>query len=530
MAKLSFRQQLEGFPKWQVFVFSVSRLGEPISFTSLFPYLYFMIRDFGVAKSSADIATYAGYLAASFSFCQFLFALRWGLLSDRIGRKNTLLIGGCGFILSVIMFGFAKSYAFAFFARCCMGTSFATGPVLRAVIAEIAPEKRHHALAFTTIPLAWNLGSVLGPMIGGSTWLTRPKVHLDAFATDLGLTYDKFMNKFPYALVNIVVAGVVLSSVTFTFLFFEETNEERKHIRDYGLEIGDFIIRSLGFETPTRPWLVSKPDETTRLDDEPVKEVDNTPYREIFTTAVVQALLANFLLSAHNVIYTEFLPILLAGDLRPDGLEYPNKIASGFGFTTGEIGSILSVTGLVGGLSVIVIFPYADYYFSTLNVYRFTTLFFPFIYATIPYLIFTLPEYNPNLPKNITRILLWVVCGTASLSGAVGFSAIIVLVHRVTPAKHRSIINGTLMLMTALARFCGPIVWGYVTSMGQRLGMAQLPWLLLSFICIFLSAQGFTFSEQVEEEDEEEEGEICIEEERLELLEDVLVQYSSINK
>lgn len=34
--------------------------------SSLFPFLYFMARDFNVAKTKADISSYAGYVGSSF--------------------------------------------------------------------------------------------------------------------------------------------------------------------------------------------------------------------------------------------------------------------------------------------------------------------------------------------------------------------------------------------------------------------------------------------------------------------------------
>ena len=65
MAKtvLSFKQQIEGFPWSQIFVISCVRFAEPIAFTSLFPYVYFMVRDFGVADTEAEVSKYSGYLS-----------------------------------------------------------------------------------------------------------------------------------------------------------------------------------------------------------------------------------------------------------------------------------------------------------------------------------------------------------------------------------------------------------------------------------------------------------------------------------
>ncbi|CAN8255156.1 unnamed protein product [Cochlearia groenlandica] len=63
----------------------------PIS--SLFPYLYFMIKDFHIAKEEEDIGFYAGFVASSFMIGRVLTSIFWGKLADRNGRKPIILIG-----------------------------------------------------------------------------------------------------------------------------------------------------------------------------------------------------------------------------------------------------------------------------------------------------------------------------------------------------------------------------------------------------------------------------------------------------
>lgn len=69
----------------------MARFAEPLALTSVFPYLPEMIASFGVDKDS--IAKWAGLTGATFSVCQSVFAVPWGLLSDRVGRKPTILFG-----------------------------------------------------------------------------------------------------------------------------------------------------------------------------------------------------------------------------------------------------------------------------------------------------------------------------------------------------------------------------------------------------------------------------------------------------
>ncbi|KAK7686937.1 hypothetical protein QCA50_010016 [Cerrena zonata] len=62
------------------------------------------------------------------------------------------------------------------------------------------------------------------------------------------------MDKYPYALSNIVIAAYIILNIFIGFLFLEETHPDFKGRRDYGLELGDLIRTGLGYEVPIRPW------------------------------------------------------------------------------------------------------------------------------------------------------------------------------------------------------------------------------------------------------------------------------------
>lgn len=64
--------KLARYPSQQLFVLACCRFSEPVAMTSSFPYLFFMIRDFHLSDDEKKIGRYAGLLASSFSFAQFL--------------------------------------------------------------------------------------------------------------------------------------------------------------------------------------------------------------------------------------------------------------------------------------------------------------------------------------------------------------------------------------------------------------------------------------------------------------------------
>lgn len=160
----TIREQLSEFPFWQMSVVMLVRFSEPVSFTSLFPYVYFMVKHLQPDKPESSIARYAGYISGSFALCQALTGVHWGRYSDKYGRKPILLIGLLGSALSLFWFGSATSYHMAMIARCVGGFLNGNVGVIRTAIGEIAPRRKHQALAMSTMSLLWQLGCVIGPV------------------------------------------------------------------------------------------------------------------------------------------------------------------------------------------------------------------------------------------------------------------------------------------------------------------------------------------------------------------------------
>jgi MFS family permease len=84
---------------------------------SIFPYVFYMIKDFGTTNDESKIAVYAGMVTSAFAFAEFSSGVVWGRLSDRIGRKPVLLTGLAGTALSMLTFGFAPNFLVALLAR-----------------------------------------------------------------------------------------------------------------------------------------------------------------------------------------------------------------------------------------------------------------------------------------------------------------------------------------------------------------------------------------------------------------------------
>lgn len=545
MAGLTYREQIAGFPVRQMAVVSLMRFSEPLAFTSLFPYMYFMIRDFKIAPTEGDISKYSGYLASSFAFFQFLCALQWGKLSNRVGRKPVLLCGLMGTSLTLLLFGFSTNYYMALFARSLSGALNGNVAVLRTVIGEICVERRHQAIGFSTLPLLFNLGSIIGPLIGGSYWFTRPSSHNPyekgpAAVQNIADALDKFRSNHPYALSNIVVSLFLWFSMIVGFLFLEETNEKFSHRRDYGIDLGDSLLAAMGFQRPTRPWnKVPESDERSPLLETPLavpeqavdtdsasienlnreldaedEEMDAAPFMskdmsnavvrrysqssqkiqrpsKALTPQVTTVILSNCIVSLHNVAFSEFLPVFLAARFQKSALQFPFKIVGGFGLDSSYIGTLISSTGMMGMMIVLVIFPWIDRRLGTMEGYRVSLSFFPVVHACVPLAIFTLHKFNPAFPSWFTPVLLYTLTSLRTLASATGMPQVMLLNHRAAAKEHRAYVNSLTMSMLALARCVGPIIFGYLMTLGDSFGIGWLSWYLMALLSLVGLVQSF---------------------------------------
>jgi DHA1 family tetracycline resistance protein-like MFS transporter len=114
----------------------------------------------------SDASRYGGWLMFSYSVMQFLFSPVMGNLSDHFGRRPVLLASLFGLGVDYLILAFSPNILWLFGARIfsgIFGASFTTGG---AYIADITPPEKR-AQNFGMIGVAFGLGFILGPVIGG---------------------------------------------------------------------------------------------------------------------------------------------------------------------------------------------------------------------------------------------------------------------------------------------------------------------------------------------------------------------------
>jgi MFS family permease len=125
----------------------------------------------GLAAEAGDarflvVVLFGGVLGSLYSVLQFLFAPIWGSVSDRIGRRPTLLLTLTGTMLSYLAWFFAGRFWLLIVARLLGGIMAGNISTATAVIADATPpEQRSRGMAI--IGVAFGLGFVVGPALGG---------------------------------------------------------------------------------------------------------------------------------------------------------------------------------------------------------------------------------------------------------------------------------------------------------------------------------------------------------------------------
>lgn len=154
--------------KDQLFVLTMARLSEPLTSNSLNAYIYYQLRSFDPSLPDATISYQAGIISAAFPGAQCLTAMLWGRFADSEhgGRKKAIVIGLLGTMLSMIGFGFSRNFYVAVAFRFCGGILNGNVGVLRTMISEIIKEKKYQSRAFLILPMTFNIGVLIGPIIG----------------------------------------------------------------------------------------------------------------------------------------------------------------------------------------------------------------------------------------------------------------------------------------------------------------------------------------------------------------------------
>ncbi len=166
-------------PHALTFIF-VTLLLDVTSLGIIIPVLPDLISSLGHV-SLAEAAVYGGWLMLLFAGTQFLAAPLLGNLSDRFGRRPVLLISLFGFGVDYLIMAFAPTLVWLFIGRGLSAVCAATTATASAFIADVSPPEKR-AQNFGLVGMAFGIGFILGPVIGGLLGELGPRVPFFAAA------------------------------------------------------------------------------------------------------------------------------------------------------------------------------------------------------------------------------------------------------------------------------------------------------------------------------------------------------------
>ena len=115
---------------------------------------------------------FGGILGSLYSLLQFISSPLWGGISDKVGRRPVLILSTISMALSYALWIFANSFTLLVVARCLGGIMGGNISVATAVVADIT-DKKSRSKGMAVIGIAFALGFILGPALGGLFSLVR---------------------------------------------------------------------------------------------------------------------------------------------------------------------------------------------------------------------------------------------------------------------------------------------------------------------------------------------------------------------
>ncbi|KAI0836443.1 MFS general substrate transporter [Hypoxylon sp. FL0890] len=507
--------------KDQLFILSLCRLSEPLSNVCLLPYIFYLVRSVlpqsaapsdddqspeATDAAAARISESSGLLVAAFPLAQFVVSLPWGRLSDKHGRRLSIVGGLAISVLANVGFGFSRSFGALLFWRILAGLANGNVGIMRTVTAEVVRERRYQTKAFLLLPLVFNAGMVASLALGGClaepvvnlAWLFGPQGVLNTNRNPDGVAWAL---EYPYALPALLNALLLGISLLLAITSLRETLPGKEDQSDVGLRAGAAIVRWLGRLRPRQQEYVRiESSEDVFLGqaqpelEKPVPSITpvggkNTPFRSIWTRRVLCALVSFGLLPLHNSAFMHIFPVYLSSPPADNSEATFFAFAGGLGLRSSTIGVWLSTFGVCGILLQLFIYPRLQARIGTRGVFRIALFLFPITYAAAPYLSLLAGSGEDGA----RWVFLGLVICAQIMARTMAIPSTVILLTEAAPSKTvLGTIHGAGNMLASLARAVGPAIGGYVFALGVKEGTIGLVWWLY-LVAIALCALAWSY-------------------------------------
>lgn len=416
-------------PLKPVFFISIVTLSAALPISSLFPFLYFMVRDFHIADREEDISYYAGYVGSSFMLGRALTSILWGMIADRYGRKPVVVIGTITVVIFNALFGLCTNFWMAIIVRFLLGGLCGIIGTMRAYASEIC-RKEYHALGISAVSTSWGIGLVIGPAIGG--YLAQPAEKYPGI-----FSKESLFGRFPYLLPCLMISLFALVATVISFWLPETLHKHNKRNK------GQSDLHDVAAGTTNCLNLSESMTHSER-------SIPNSQRSLLKNWPLVSAIIVYCVFQLHDIAYLEIFSLWAVSPRSLGGLS----------FTTADVGQVLAITGF--GLLVFQLFAYplVERIFGPVMISRVGAVLSIPLLASYPY-IALLSGFCLSIALNCASMLKNVL----SVSITTG---LLIMQNRAVAQEQRGAANGISMSLMSFSKTIGPAAGGSLLSWAQR--------------------------------------------------------------
>ncbi|XP_019186792.1 PREDICTED: protein ZINC INDUCED FACILITATOR-LIKE 1-like [Ipomoea nil] len=404
-----------GVPIKHVFFISMVTLCAALPISSLFPFLYFMIRDFHIAEREEDISYYAGYVGSSFMLGRALTSVLWGIIADRYGRKPVVIIGTVTVVIFNAVFGLSVNYWMAIITRFLLGALCGIIGTMRAYASEIC-RREYHALGISAVSTAWGIGLVIGPAVGG--YFAQPAEKYPTI-----FSAESFFGKFPYFLPCLIISMFALVATVMSFWLPETMHTHKKEHKEE--------------------------HDVSQNSKQPEHEVPTSQKSLLKNWPLISSILVYCVFQLHDIAYLEIFSLWAVSPRKLGGLSY----------TTADVGQVLAITGIGLLLFQLFAYPLVEKVLGPVMISRIGAALSIPLLSTYPYIAL------------LSGLCLSVVLNCASmLKNVLSVSittGLLILQNRAVSQEQRGAANGISMSAMSLFKTIGPAAGGSLLSWSQ---------------------------------------------------------------
>ncbi|KXG32280.1 protein ZINC INDUCED FACILITATOR-LIKE 1 isoform X2 [Sorghum bicolor] len=405
-------QASDGIPYADFLYIWIACLCASLPIQSLFPYLYFMIRDLKVAKEEQDIGFYAGFVGATYFLGRTISAVPWGMFADKYGRKPCIVISILSVIVFNTLFGLSTTYWMAIVTRGLLGLLCGILGPIKAYASEVC-RKEHQALGISLVTSSRAIALVIGPAIGG--FLAQPAQKYPNLFSE-----DSIFGRFPYFLpcfvISLLAAGSCIACI--------------------------WLPETLHFHDDDKAESIEELEAQVRGSESTKNLLKNWQ--------LMSAIILYCVFSLHDTAYLEIFSLWAVSSRKFQGLS----------LTSQDVGTVLAFSGFGVLVYQLAIYPFLAKYVGPIKTFRPA--------AILSIILLSMYPFMANLHGMELKILITMASVLKNMFAATITIACNILQNTAVTQEQRGVANGISVTLMSMFKAVAPAAAGILFSWAQK--------------------------------------------------------------